>query len=158
MKGVLPLDAFGQHQIRTLGSVGHIGALLVLQENELAHVVEGKSQQRVHAPVMLQAPLDELCVHQLPDQWRRQQADPRCDDLLFHVPADRLRRIGIHAGFPDQRLDNAPAVPSDDVFAGSPDEEGDIRRVRGGDHRLVLMVPSGLSSARSAAREIASSW
>ena len=137
--------------------MGHIGTFLILQKNQLPNIIKGKSQQGMHAPVMLKTPLNELCIHQFPDQRRRQQTDPRGYNLFFHIPADGFRRIDINAGFPDQRLNDALPVPSHDVFTGCSDKEGNIRRVQRDGHIFVLMIPSRSLSVFSAAWEIASS-
>ena len=99
-------------------------------KNQLPNIIEGKSQPGMHPPGMFKTPLNELCIHQFPDQRCRQQTDPRGYNLFFHIPADGFRRIDIDVGFSDQGLNDALPVPSSDIFTGCPDKERNIRRFR----------------------------
>jgi hypothetical protein len=119
---VFPFDPLGQDQIRAFRTVGNIGALPVLQEDQLPDVIEGKTDQGMHAPGMIEPPLDQLRIHEFPDERGGEQADARLDDLLLHLAADRLRRIDINIRFTDQRLHNAPTVPAHHVLFRRPDK------------------------------------
>ena len=74
-QGVLLLDALRQGQVGGLGAVRDVGVFPVGMEDELVHVVEGNPQAGVHLAGFFQAVLDELRIHQLPDQGSRDQGD-----------------------------------------------------------------------------------
>jgi len=126
VQGVLFLDALGEDQVRRLGTVGQVGVFLVPVEDELADVVEREAQPHVHAARLLEAPLHQLCVDELADQRGREVREARGHDLLFHIEADRFGRAGIDIGFQHEGVDDAPAVPADDLLVGGPDEERDV--------------------------------
>ena len=148
MEGVFPLDPLDEGQVRPFGGVGDIGVFLVLVEDELPDVVEGKPEAGVEPPRLFQPPFDQFGVHELPDERRRQQADPGGDDLLFHLPADRLGGLLVDPRLADQGLDDAPAVPAGDLLAGGPDKERDIGGFRiGRHHRIQMLVLDAPSTA-----------
>ncbi len=156
---VFPLDPLDEGQTGPLGGVRNVGIFLVLMADELADVVEGEPEAGVEPLRLFQPPLDQLGIHEFPDERRREQADPGGDDLFFDLPADRLGGLLVDPRLTDQRLDDPPAVPAGDLLAGGADEERDIGGFRIGDHQIfVFGVPSTAPRARSAARARRSSW
>ena len=153
MEGVFPLDPLGKDEVRPFGGVGDIGVLLVLMEDELPDVVPGKPEAGVEPPGLFHPPLDQFGVDQFADERRREQADPRSDDLLLHLLADRLGGRFVDRRLADQGLDDALPVPAGDFLPGGPDEKGEIGGFRGRRHgqMFVLDFPSTLSRILSAA-------
>ena len=162
MQGVFPLDPLDEGEIRPLGSVGHIRVFLVLVEDELPDIVEGKTEAGVEPARLFQPPFDQFGVHEFTDERRRKMADSGGDNLLLHLPADRLGGLLIDPRLADQRLDDPRAIPARGFLAGGPDEERDVGGFRilchGRDQMLVREPPSMPPRILSAARARISSW
>ena len=76
VESVFPLDPLDKGQTRPFGGVRNVGILLVPVENKLTDIIERKAEARMKPAGLFQPPLDQLGVHELADQRRRQQADP----------------------------------------------------------------------------------
>ncbi len=107
--------------------MGQVGIFLVLVKHQLSHVEEGKSEAGVHAAGLLKPPLDEFRIDHLSHQGRRQDTDPRGDNLGLHIPADLFGGGGIDVRFEDQGVNDPPPVPADDFLIRGPDKQGDVR-------------------------------
>ncbi len=76
-QGVLLFDPFRQGEVGGFRAMRDIGILLVGMEDQLIHVVKGHTQPRMPLAHLLQSPLDQFRVHQLPDEGGGHHGDIR---------------------------------------------------------------------------------
>ncbi len=77
MEGEFLLDAFSQREVRSLGPVRYVGVFPVPGNDQLSDIIKREAETGVHPPGLFTAPLDELRVHEFPDEGRREGSDSR---------------------------------------------------------------------------------